>query len=494
MVDRVGQQFGNYRLLRLLGQGAFAAVYLGEHQYLERPAAIKVLQVQMEPSTHDAFQREARTIAHLDHPHIIGVYDFGIEDQTPYLVMEYTPHGTLRSRHPKGSCLPFEQIISYVKQIASALDYAHEQHVIHRDIKPENILLNTRSEACLSDFGLAVVQRTLDSLSTQSPAGTPLYMAPEQIQRTPCAASDQYALGVMVYEWLCGQPPFRGSLFEVFSQHLHEPPPSLRACLPQLPPAVEDAVFGALAKDPQHRFPTVQDFATVLEEAFFATQPLALPGSVEQEAQEEITCARAPSGPAPWPSEWELPDEAMQPRRGTIPPSQREPQRVQNGSSQPPVHRQTLPKPGKGSVAHTNRQRLLRRVRSFWITGVLEHSLHGAALLALGLQAQPDVVANPWHLVVQHPETTPRPLPPGTRITQVYDAADGELLILGAPGSGKTTLLLELARELLSRAERDEQHPMPVVFTLSSWAMKQQPLVDTGPFSALSLARASVSR
>src|SRR5437016_1746319 len=110
MADRVGQQLGHYRLLRLLGQGAFAEVYLGEHLYLERPAAIKVLHVQMEPKTQEQFRREARTIAHLDHPHIVRVLDFGIEDQTPYLVMEYTPGGTLRSQHPKGICLSFEQI------------------------------------------------------------------------------------------------------------------------------------------------------------------------------------------------------------------------------------------------------------------------------------------------------------------------------------------------------------------------------------------------
>src|SRR5438552_12391859 len=177
MAARVGQQLGHYRLLRLLGQGTFAEVYLGEHLYLERLAAIKVLHVQMDPDTHEPFRREARTIAHLQHPHIVPVLDFGLDEQTPYLVMEYTPGGTLHSQHPKGTRLPYEQIVSYVKQIASALDYAHQQRVIHRDVKPANLLLNAKGEIVLSDFGLAVVQRTLDSLSTQNPAGTPLYMA-----------------------------------------------------------------------------------------------------------------------------------------------------------------------------------------------------------------------------------------------------------------------------------------------------------------------------
>jgi eukaryotic-like serine/threonine-protein kinase len=153
---------------RVLGKGAFATVYLGEHQHLERPAAIKVLHVRLESAHHESFRREARTIAQLDHPHIIGVYDFGFESDTPYLVMEYTPHGTLREHFPKGMRLSFEHIVTYVRQVASALDYAQKQHVIHRDIKPENILLNTRGEAVLSDFGIAVVQSTLDSLSSVS--------------------------------------------------------------------------------------------------------------------------------------------------------------------------------------------------------------------------------------------------------------------------------------------------------------------------------------
>lgn len=125
-----------------------------------------------------------------------------------------------------------------------------------------------------------------------------------------------------------------------------------------------------------------------------------------------------------------------------------------------------------------NRQRMLDRVQTIWIRGLLEQSLHDAALLALGLQEQPDAVANPWRLAMQEADQPPQSLPPGTRITQVYDSSDHTLLILGEPGAGKTTLLLELARELLSRAKQDEAHPIPVVFHLSSWGMKRQPLIN----------------
>src|SRR5947209_5613896 len=129
-------------------------------------------------------------------------------------------------------------------------------------------------------------------------------------------------------------------------------------------------------------------------------------------------------------------------------------------------------------LTEQNRQRLLARVRQFWITGVLDQSMHGAAIIALGLQNQPDVLANPWRLVLQEQNQSARALPASTRITQVYDEALEHLLILGEPGCGKTTLLLELARDLLSRTERDEGLPVPMVFPLSSWADKRQPLAD----------------
>ncbi|GAC1633059.1 MAG: hypothetical protein NVS4B11_34160 [Ktedonobacteraceae bacterium] len=478
MADHVGQQFGNYRLLRLLGRGSFAEVYLAEHLYLERPAAIKVLHVQMEPQTQEQFRREARTIAHLQHPHILQVFDFGIHDQTPFLVMEYTPGGTLRTQHPKGTCLPLEQIVIYVKQIASALDYAHQHRVIHRDVKPDNLLLSAKGEVVLSDFGIAVVQRTLNSLSMPKSAGTPLYMAPEQIQHQSCPASDQYALGVMVYEWLAGEPPFRGMLYEVFSHHLYQPPPSLRERLPDLPVTVEEAVFKTLAKDPDHRFACAGDFAVALEEACFTTQPLSLHEQNRQRIQKQILPHKTLFVPAPSASDLERASFLTQPilmsTQRTEPRQTLAPMIVPEPLLQSPM----VSKQVKSSLAQNNRQRFLKKVRAFWIEGVLEHSLCGAALIALGLQEQLDALANPWHLVLHHSDIAPRSFPLGTRISEVYDAANGELLILGAPGSGKTTLLLELTRDLLDRAEQDEQHLMPVVFPLSSWAAKQQSLIE----------------
>lgn len=125
-----------------------------------------------------------------------------------------------------------------------------------------------------------------------------------------------------------------------------------------------------------------------------------------------------------------------------------------------------------------NRQRMLERVRAFWITGVLEHSLRQAALITLGLNEQRDAIANPWHLVIQQPDQPESPLLPGTSITEAYNDAGGELLILGEPGSGKTTLLLELTRNLLEHAKQDDELQMPVVFNLSSWATKQHPLAQ----------------
>jgi eukaryotic-like serine/threonine-protein kinase len=267
MANHIGQRLGNYRLTHLLGQGGFAEVYLGEHIHLDTQAAIKVLLTQLESSEIGQFRNEARLIAHLLHPHIVRVLDFGVEQTTPFLVMDYAPGGTLRQRHPRGRRLPLSTVMAYVQQIVPALQYAHEHKLIHRDIKPENLLVGCNNEILLSDFNIALIAQSSRHQSTQDMAGTIAYMAPEQINAHPRPASDQYSLGIVVYEWLCGERPFHGSFTEVAIQHGIMPPPPLRAKVPDLSPAVEQVVLTALAKDPRQRFASVQAFATALEQA-----------------------------------------------------------------------------------------------------------------------------------------------------------------------------------------------------------------------------------
>ena len=165
--------------------------------------------------------------------------------------------------------MPLPLVIAAVKQVAAALHYAHERKVIHRDVKPENLLVGRQEEVLLSDFGLATLAQSTSQLSrsAQGTAGTVAYMAPEQIEGHPRAASDQYALAVVVYEWLCGQRPFEGSVSEVMVQHLSLPPPPLRERVPTISAEMEQVVLQALAKDHKERFVSVQAFALALERA-----------------------------------------------------------------------------------------------------------------------------------------------------------------------------------------------------------------------------------
>jgi serine/threonine protein kinase len=277
MSTHIGEHFGNYRLTRLLGKGGFAETYLGEHTYLQTFAAVKILQAPLTPFDQDAFFTEARTIARLKHPNIIRVLDFGVEHDMPYLVMDYAPGGTLRQRHPRGEPLPLPIVVPYVKQVAAALQYAHGQKIIHRDVKPENMLLGEVDEVLLGDFGVATIVLTTLMPQAHNVAGTIAYMAPEQIQGQPQPASDQYALGVVVYEWLTGITPFRGTYSEVAMQHERKPPPPLRDLGAAIPLETEQVVLTALAKEPYQRFGSVQAFANALEQSSYSsasTQPM----------------------------------------------------------------------------------------------------------------------------------------------------------------------------------------------------------------------------
>jgi tRNA A-37 threonylcarbamoyl transferase component Bud32 len=278
---RIGQRLGNYRLVRVLGHGGFAEVYLGEHVFLKTQAAIKVLHTRLTREALVGFLNEARTIAELVHPHIVRVLEFGVEGDepdldasvfdaavcTPYLIMDYASGGTLRKRHPKGTRLPLTTILPYVRQVADALQYAHDKRLIHRDIKPENMLVGHNNEVLLSDFGIAAVAHSERSMSTQEMAGTVPYMAPEQIRGKPRPASDQYALAIVIYEWLCGSRPFQGSQWEIIDQHMSVfPAPMYKKGVP-VSPHVEAVVMKALAKDSLQRFDSMQAFVRAFEQA-----------------------------------------------------------------------------------------------------------------------------------------------------------------------------------------------------------------------------------
>ena len=301
MGDRVGQRLGNYRVIRLLGKGGFGDVYLGEHIHLNTQVAIKVLQTRLVGSNLEQFRVEAQTIARLVHPHIVRIFDFGVEDDIPFLVMDYAPNGILRQRHPKGIPVPAKSIVAYVKQVAAALQYAHDRKLIHRDVKPENMLLGLTGDVLLSDFGLVLIAQSTGSQTTKEVAGTIPYMAPEQINGKPRPASDQYALGIVIYEWLSGERPFNGSFVEIATQHLMIPPAALYGRVAGVSPAMEEVVFTALAKDPQQRYASVQDLAIALEQACERTQaplPVSPLPMTSSDQSSQPTYVVAPPGQA----------------------------------------------------------------------------------------------------------------------------------------------------------------------------------------------------
>ena len=275
MEERVGQQFGNFQVIRLLQSGKLADVYLAEHSVHKTQAALKVLHAQLSGQEVQDFLAEAQRIADLKHPNIARLLKAGVKGGRPYLATLYLSHGTLRTRHPRGSKLLLETAISYARQAAEGLYYAHEQGLVHQDLKPENLFLTSRSEVLVADFGIALRSSGALSFTKRATAGTAEYMAPEQALGQVSPVIDQYGLAVIVYEWLAGAPPFTGRFSELVAKHSSVPPPSLCAQLPNLVPAVEEVIFTALEKDPTRRFATMRAFVQALERASLQQAPIA---------------------------------------------------------------------------------------------------------------------------------------------------------------------------------------------------------------------------
>lgn len=306
------EHLGNYRLLKPLGESKLARVYLAEHIHLGTQAVIKVLHTRELQEEHgELFKQEAYILARLEHPHIMRILNFDFDEGEPFLVMSYASGGSLQMRHPSGSRVPLTQVNDYVQQIASALQYAHEQKIIHRNVKPKNLLIGARGEILLTDFSIATQSQGMAG----GIVGTPTYAAPEQMYQQAVAASDQYALGIIVYEWLCGHVPFQGTFAEILSQHYSAPVPSLRQQT-GLSSAVEHVVLRALEKEPEQRFPSLQAFAKAFQDAVdqqeraarrisegkkdelpSAAQTAMVVGDTENEDEEDQAFAYTPSQP-----------------------------------------------------------------------------------------------------------------------------------------------------------------------------------------------------
>ncbi len=260
------ERIGRYEILKQLGRGGMATVYLGHDPFIRRDVAIKVMSallMENDPTFFDRFQHEAETIATLEHPAIVPIYDFGNQGDQSYIVMRYMNGGTLEERIGRGP-MKLQEIAPIIERVASALDEAHRKGIIHRDIKPANILFDNKNEAFLSDFGIAKSTAATGLTADNTFIGTVEYMSPEQIQgeKDLDGRTDIYSLGIVLFFMLTGKLPFKkDTLVSTILAHLTEPVPSVQAALPQSRLPWDEILNKALAKDRADRYHTAGELA-----------------------------------------------------------------------------------------------------------------------------------------------------------------------------------------------------------------------------------------
>ncbi|HEX4853440.1 serine/threonine-protein kinase, partial [Arenimonas sp.] len=302
------KKLGRYEVIRVLGKGAMGVVYEGRDPNLDRRVAIKTVKVENLSEEAAAeyehrFRTEARSAARLQHPNIVSVYDSDRDGDVAFLVMEYIQGDDLKHHLDRGVRYSLEQSLKIIRDLLSALDYAHKQGIVHRDIKPANLLIEPGGRVKLTDFGVARIQDSGEATRTQgSMVGTLKYMAPEQVQGQKIdSRADLFSAGVVLYQLLTDKRPFDGDNdFSIIHQIIGHNPPTPTSINPKLPPAIDAVVARALAKTREERFATARDFAVALQAAIrraedqtvvppqnpnkkvepAASRPLTTPGSV----------------------------------------------------------------------------------------------------------------------------------------------------------------------------------------------------------------------
>jgi eukaryotic-like serine/threonine-protein kinase len=272
MENLIGRTVDRYRIVEQIGVGGMAVVYKARDARLDRLVAVKIIRkgrIRADDLAQllERFDREARALAHLSHPNIVKIHDYGKFNGVPYFVMEYLAGGTLKNRMKQR--LPWAESAKLLAPIACALQYAHQRGIIHRDVKPANVLLTETGQALLSDFGIAKLLESVESTGLTeagSGIGTPEYMAPEQWVGQAVPQTDVYALGIVFYQMITGRLPHEADTpAGMLLKHVNEPVPRPKDLVPDLPDLVETMLLKALAKRPEARYATMEEFATVLE-------------------------------------------------------------------------------------------------------------------------------------------------------------------------------------------------------------------------------------
>lgn len=267
----VGESVGPYKITAFVGQGGMATIYKAHQTTLERDVALKVIHpiLKEDKAFLMRLKREAAIIAKLNHPNIVTVYDYAEFENTPFLVLQYIDGTTLKAVL-QAQKLATRQILNIARAVASALAYAHSRGVLHRDVKPSNILIDHEGHVYLTDFGLARIEHSSESTSSQDMLiGSPQYISPEQAKSEPVdPRTDIYAFGVVLYEMFTGRTPFQGDTpYATILAQINQPPPMPRTINPKIRPAVEQVLLKALAKEPKQRYASIRDMMRALENA-----------------------------------------------------------------------------------------------------------------------------------------------------------------------------------------------------------------------------------